>query len=870
MQAGARNSAIRVGCAALLMMAAAQADPLWEVSDERQVPLLGSVAEYDPQRGLLVNPRGAGQHLITASETLRLFNTPGQQLAGADGSWAYLSLDSAPGKYLVTSAQTKSFTHDACPDLIAGAALLSGNRHCHHGKIRVMNGQQVTRLLEMPAGYILKDILPNNRYLLQSSAGGQYALGHQIGDGAISVEFTFSAQLPAPVARLAAIPNPIGPYWVYRTNTGYLVYTGGLSPQHVDSSGQPLPGQQCANGLFGASLASVEDDNGARVLKVYLLGPTPQLRQNRALAATDVLHCQANNPGASSYLIRPDNNGDVLERINLDDAQVVYQAQDPQRGNGRIYSTHGGLVVHYADGSFWRIGNAGAAANQSALTLRSNAAALSMEANSPLLLHSVQPGANRNDPAVLLSQTLSHANGQVLGQNVENLPFNWIQDGVNAITAAYEHPSWSNDSRVLQLSLSASPNFPQGAQVLLLQRQGLPTQVLRESPDRMAQVTLRDVGPNSIWATTGSAPTLTLRRWELDGQLSASVPIGNAQALRTLSNDSVLVESTDGNLLSLRNYLGASLRWELMVPSTCRTHALNSVLLVACPQSGSAVLNQVQRVDIASGQSLWSRSIEPLDPTLQFDTRFAHIQDGELVLFSYQSSRFNAARLRSDDGTLLGFSQNTLLLPGSLFLREQTSARPFGLTWHKIWIVQGSGRRRVLLYLDEQRRLIAANLGYSSVALDALTEAYGDLLTDDRPRWFVRASTQKQTTIQARTYDFARLAQPLQFETRLEPIPNNPEAQTLVIIVSNPNPVPALDARVHAPRLQCANLDAHTGTTMFDVPAQGRVEFACRVLLADAQSLPELVLRQPFNSDFAPVTLAINVGPIFAGGFESN
>lgn len=855
----------------------AYAAALWRIEQNDNYPLAGVVVTNPDAsaRILRVRDYGGSDFALTETGATSLL-TGSVNILGTSGEWVWAKNVSAanPEQMYTKSLRTVWQPVPDCPTLIAGGSFQAGNARCAGGGLQILSGTTVTAWLAVPEGYVLRHVINPTRLLLQSTHDQRFAVANVEVSATITLDTTVSLPaISAPIQKLIfhrpggfALGN--AEVFGFLTNNGYLAISSLGSQQNFPSTGVPEDGGQCyRKNIFGGSsgLITVESDSGLRMLR-YFSESDGALLSSAELEPNDVFWCWRTGDVAftmNARVIRRVADGDELRAVP---DSLVYKASDPQMGPGRLYLSGNQLYVLFGDGIVRRyqpgvplqIVNAPGWLTGHTLSIGPLANAL--------LKESFLSFDGASETLNITQRTRQPSSGSPTGQQQWSLP---IQVGVaNAI----------RQLRVLQSTdMNDADVFVLGVQnrSVLLTPNATPKELraFTKPGGEIARVT-RSIGVgNQIFTeepqSNGEA---ILSRWSFAGDLQASSILtgSNYTNVPTPVLPGVLLYPTFGAagiLAGISAHDASGVVWQRSFASTagCQLMPFQGFPLVACNELSKPQSSHLERLDAATGNTLWSRIITPLDPTQVWRANRAWLEGGVLYVLGRENPRINvfgtareirlsAARLDPVTGSLQTVGP-TRVIP--MTDRTPLSANvsidglyqyPFNRYWLQGLSGNGYQRERMQFRVNADNSIQVNPSGYSITdPARYITETLPSIVSNDSVRWFTSTGYQTKFETVARGPGATPLQSPLRVEIRERWLPNfSPNARPVDVVIANPNPSVATEVRLLVSNLSCFEGD------LFDVAAQSERKITCNAFTDPLTQAPLIVsaqLRQPINFD---------------------
>ena len=872
------------------------ASVLWRAPHDERLPVRGTIETPD-KANLFVDTLVLPQHVITDSGAVinRRFN---ETRFGSAGGWIWAqnaNPDDIDGVYKRTQRSSwQAFA--ACPDLLAGSKFIVGAIHCDSGSLLRYRGAQVIERIDPPNGFRIRDIVSETQVLLQRDSDGSYAFGlienmriqHTLLPG-VPVD-SLTRRLGFAVASIFD-QSILG---VYQTASGYRsVSLNGATPRNfaLTVAATPLANQQCLSSAFtpisSQFFFSIERQGQQKWLRVYEIRNGITLRREEQLSETDELLCTTANV---AFLIKQQASGDLLGRVSVTTASTGTTVTHPQAGPAQLYVVGRTAVAQFADQSI-RLFDADQNVLSNALTgARAFPYWISADSAFGSPLQEVFTRVNGDTDAVkIVVQSRDHASGAVIATHV------WDTEFVQRVNEVSPSPQLLNTPGAVVLLVSVLEPLPTGpvrsSRLLVPTASTSTLQPLRDQAGVAAKLARVAVAGQSIYGQSSpdAGGSAQLYRWDFSGQFLAQSSITGA-AMYGQANGQVLLSDLTVTAPQVRMHNGSIELWQRALLS-CGTLPLDNFPALDCPQNvGSVSLSNVIKLDAGNGNSMWSRTITPLDVTESWRARSAWLRQGQLVLVSWTNGlyqfgvaqtpgRFSSARIDANTGALLSVGPS-LSAPVRSINLEARDQYPFNSDWLRFSasnpLSDPGLRRRFALRVGQAGELSSTLLGLSVSNGFGFSENYVYTSTNDGPRWYATDGITFEYQSVARTFPEPVIQQPLtvRVEERQDLNLLSENANAMRITIRNPNTIAAQGARLYTRNMDCHAVDSEKQSVLVDIAANAELLLSCTAWAQPGVSIRrvDVIMRQPMNfSGLQSVTYAtssVTLQSPFQNGFE--
>lgn len=771
----------------------------------------------------------------------------------------------------------------SCPGLLQGGRAALPNMTCLQGTLKLHNAFRDTAWLAPPAGYEIAHLSRADRVLLRRTATRELFRGTVSSTGIQLDPVRIASNVDAETRILFesstssgyfAIFADANRYWVRSTDFGLEI---NLS---IPLDGVPEPGTQCGGiGIFNPAMQTVERVNGQRIFKRYQVGDTATLVSAVPVGDSEDYFCVKSIQDAAVnqltlYRLTRSDDGDELRSAFT--AEVLYKANDPVLGIGRIHRSGRTLFVQFPDQIIRRLS---APLRHQPLEYRPrnvpHALSTGPKAFSPLFEYFVEYQASSGRLRLMENQRNAF-NGTLITQRAFLMPAS-IQPrdiGFPVVNVLTQDP----DGAARTVTLFT----PNGLQVFGLDRAALQLRNLAYPPQVTGFQWARGSGDRVYAIASRSDGDFVMTRWDAEALSFASVPLHELPGWQAslMSDGFVLIRAVVNGNLRLLAHDGIQQRWMRDFSATCRYLENPVHVVVDCPQTTPVSLSRLQGLSSLSGETRWSRLITPLNVTEGFRAQFSWtVAERLLVVGSagdgnmFQRNRLSLASLDSQTGQLLQMSPSRELSTAGLIsnglIFDQRFQLPLGQQAIQVGRLLSFDafdpsyyRERFMLRADILGRLVVTPMTISFVSsrnFFTFSELPLRLLGNEGMLRFSADAVGYRQATRARGPESEFLAQPLTTRMDTYTLPGAGEARRgIQITVSNPNGVLALEARLRTPLL-CPGTNPIDGEIRFNVAPNASAVFDCAMLVPPVRDLTAYAffeLRQPRNFDGVGVGLS--------------
>lgn len=835
------------------------------------MPVAGVIREGS---GPLVVDTRVGALVVTETTGLFYGNQPLGLIEAVEDRVEFRFPDAPDGHRYVQGPYTAREV--SCPGLLRGGRAALSTMTCLLGTLKLHNAFRDTAWLAPPAGYEIAHLSRPDRVLLRRTATRELFRGAVSSSGIQPDPVRIASIIDAETQILFESSTSLGYFAIFADANQYWVRSTDFGPEinlSIPLEGVPEPGTQCGGiGIFNPAMQTVERVHGQRIFKRYQVGDTATLISAVPVGDSEDYFCVKSIQDAAvnqltPYRLTRSDDGDELRSAFT--AEVLYKANDPALGVGRIHRSGRTLFVQFPDQIIRRL-SAPLRHQPIEYRLRNLPHALStgQKAFSPLYEYFLEYQAN-SGRLRLMEKQRNAFNGDLINQRAFLVPATiQLRDiGFPLVNVL----SQDSDGAARTVTFFT----PNGLQVFGLDRAGLqlrdfayPPQVtgfqwVRGSDDRVYAIGSRSEGD------------FVMARWDAEALSFASVPLRELPGWQAnlMSDGYVLIRAVVDGSLRLLAHDGLQPRWMREFSATCRYLENPDHVVVDCPQTTPVSLSRLQGLSDADGETRWSRLITPLNVTEGFRAQFSWTNARRLLVVGsagdgnmFQRNRLSLASLDSQTGQLLQMSPSRELSTASLVSNGVILDQRFQLPLSQQAIQVRRTLRfssfdpdyfieRFMLSADVLGRLVVNPMTMSMVPSREFlisSEVPLRLLGNDGMlRFSVDAVGYRQAT-RARGPETEFLAQPLTIRVDTYTLPGAGEARRgIQFKVSNPNGVLALEARLRTPLL-CPGTNAIDGDIRFNVAPNASAVFDCEMLVPPVRDLTAYALfelRQPRNFD---------------------